>query len=333
VWLVAAVIALNVWWTSNTIAHAFIHRPFFRRRAVNLCCRACLSVIVGVPQSVWRDRHLAHHAGVAPTLRISGELALQVALILASWAVLGERNPVFFATVYAPGYFTGLVLCAIHGHYEHAQGTTSHYGALYNFLCFNDGYHVEHHLYPGVDWRRLPQYRVANARASRWPAPLRWLERANLEALERLVLHSRALQAFVLRAHRRALESLLGVGPAPSRIAIVGGGLFPRTAIILTRLLPAAEVTVIDASAANLERARRLLADTTVRFVERRYDGEDESGYDLLVVPLAFDGNRDALYVRPPAPTVLVHDWIWHRKGTSRIVSLVLLKRLNLIRR
>ena len=29
-WPVAAVIAIGVWWNSNTISHNFIHRPFFR---------------------------------------------------------------------------------------------------------------------------------------------------------------------------------------------------------------------------------------------------------------------------------------------------------------
>ena len=34
-WPLAAIIAVGVWWTSNTIAHNFIHRPFFHRRAAN----------------------------------------------------------------------------------------------------------------------------------------------------------------------------------------------------------------------------------------------------------------------------------------------------------
>ena len=56
----------------------------------------------------------------------------------------------FFLTTYLPGYAGGLALCALHGHYEHAGGTTSHYGTLYNVLLFNDGFHVEHHAHPGV---------------------------------------------------------------------------------------------------------------------------------------------------------------------------------------
>jgi hypothetical protein len=51
------------------------------------------------------------------------------------------------------------------------------------------------------------------------------------------------------------------------------------------------------------------------------------------VIPLSFEGDRPALYAHPPAAAVLVHDWIWRRRGAGRIVSLFLLKRVNLIRR
>jgi hypothetical protein len=55
-----------------------------------------------------------------------------------------------------PGYLAGLGLCLLQGHFEHAGGTTSHYGWLYNRLFFNDGYHVEHHRRPGIHWTQLP---------------------------------------------------------------------------------------------------------------------------------------------------------------------------------
>src|SRR5262249_6169873 len=159
---------------------------------------------------------------------------------------------------YLPGYVGGLALCALHGHYEHAGDTTSHYGALYNALLFNDGYHVEHHAYPGVEWSRLPLYRTADARTSRWPAPLRWMERFSLDTLERLVLRSRALQGFVVRTHARAFRAVVGALPPIEHVAIVGGGLFPRSYLVLsgrtavaglqpsTPLLPSARFTIID---------------------------------------------------------------------------------------
>jgi hypothetical protein len=48
---------------------------------------------------------------------------------------------------------------------------------------------------------------------------------------------------------------------------------------------------------------------------------------------LCLDGDREAIYCRPPSPFVLVHDWIWHRRGVGAVVSTALLKRLNLVRR
>jgi hypothetical protein len=327
----APVIALGVWWNSNTIAHNFIHRPFFRQRSANHLFALCLSVLVGIPQSLWRDRHLAHHAGARPRVRMSHDLVAQSALVLGLWVALAILAPRFFLTVYVPGYIGGLLLCAVHGHYEHARGTTSHYGRLYNFALFNDGYHVEHHANPRLHWTALPETRRADARASTWPAPLRWMELGSLDTLERLVLRSRLLQRFVLRAHARAFRAVIGAAPAIDRVAIVGGGLFPRTALILRTLLPSARITIIDADGANLDLARARLAGAPIEFVHERFDELDTAAYDLLVVPLSFDGRKSAIYARPPAPAVIVHDWIWRKRGVSRIVSAALLKRINLV--
>jgi fatty acid desaturase len=332
--LEAAVFALIVWWTSNTIAHHFIHRPFFRRRAANRMFALAMTAIVGVPQRLWRDRHLAHHAGTAPQLRLSGELIAQIALVSAVWAAIASRAPTFFATIYVPGYLCGLGLCALHGYFEHAGGTTSHYGRLYNLLLFNDGYHVEHHAHPGLSWRQLPRHRDRSARESVWPAALRWIELLGLEALERAVLRSRRLQRFVVSAHERALRDLVATIPSVERVAIVGGGLFPRTALVLRRLLPHASLIVIDANDANLQRVREWLDEGAAQLVHRRYAADEADGdHDLVVIPLAFDGDRDSVYAHPPAPAVIVHDWLWRKRGASRVVSALLLKRVNLILR
>jgi hypothetical protein len=342
----ALVFALAVWWTSNTIAHHAIHRPQFRRRSTNRLFAAIVSVLIGIPQALWRDRHLAHHAGVAPRLRLSVDLLLQVALVVALWTMLVDRAPIFFATVYVPGYLSGLLLCAVHGHYEHAGGTISHYGRLYNLLLFNDGYHVEHHANPGLPWSRLPERRDADARASAWPAPLRWLEGGVgdlLTALERLVLRSRVLQRFVLRTHERALRDLVALLPPLRRVVIVGGGLFPRTAMILRSLVPDAQITVVDSNRAHLDRARLWIS--SVSFIHAHYpvsevsevseasEVSDTSDTDLVVIPLCFEGDREAIYGHPPAPAVIVHDWIWRKRAVSRVVSVALLKRVNLVTR
>jgi hypothetical protein len=204
------------------------------------------------------------------------------------------------------------MLCALHGYFEHAGGATSYYGRLYNVLFFNDGYHVEHHANPGLHWTRLPERREALVRSSAYPAPLRWIEALSLEGLERLVLKSPVLQRFVLRAHTRAFRELGGLLRSVDCVAIVGGGLFPRTALILQRLLPHAR--------------------TKIDFVHARYARFHAGSYDLVVIPLSFEGDRDAIYRRPPAPAVIVHDWIWRSRGVSHIISWRLLKRINLVR-
>jgi hypothetical protein len=327
----AAVIGLGLWWNSNTVAHCFIHKPFFRSRRLNTLFALYLTLLLSVPQTLWRDRHLAHHAGVKWRWRFRRQTLVELSLVVLLWALLAATAPWFFWSVYLPGYLGGLGLCAVHGYFEHRRGTTSHYGAIYNWFFLNDGYHVEHHAHPKEHWTRLPRRKVAEADTSRWPAVLRWLDGFSLENLERWVLHSRVLQRLVLACHERAFRRLLPGLPPVQRAVIVGGGLFPRTLLILRRLLPRAQLIVIDRCAANLQ-AARALTPVDVQVIHASYDPDRLRGVDLVVFPLAFVGDREALYQRPPAPAVLVHDWLWHRRGASTVVSLWLLKRLNLVR-
>ena len=209
-------------------------------------------------------------------------------------------------------------------------------------------------MFPSVHWRELPARRVGGARTSRWPAPLRWIELVGLERLESIVLQSPLLQRWVVSVHERAFRRLLLTSvpardlrpsarpPSPPegtevsrrdggdyRIGIVGGGLFPRTALVLRRLFPHARLTVIDANRQHLSIAGQFLpADIECR--EELFDG-GAAPYDLVVLPLSFDGSRSAIYKRPPAPCVIAHDWIWRRRGRSAIVSIALLKRINLV--
>src|SRR5262249_25318451 len=172
----------------------------------------------------------------------------ELGLVLALWIALLILIPAFALKVYLPSYLLGLGLCYLQGHYEHAQGTVSHYGRLYNLLFFNDGYHVEHHKHPGEDWVGLPNRVVCDASNSQWPAVFRWIESLNLCSLERLVLRSTFLQRFVLKKHERAIRLLLPDRLTIRSVGIVGGGLFPRTAFILSRLLPRARLVLIDMS-------------------------------------------------------------------------------------
>jgi hypothetical protein len=326
------VVAIGLWWNCNTIAHNFIHRPFFRAAGWNRAFSAFLSLLLGIPQTLWRDRHLAHHADTKWRLRVSPQLAAESVLIIAMWATLAWLNPTFFTWAYLPGYFTGLALCGLQGYWEHFAGpAVSHYGPIYNFLCMNDGYHAEHHANPGLHWTRLPERIDPTASTSRWPALLRWLELSPLELLELGVLRSRLLQRVVLRAHRDAFRRLLKETPNVRNIAIVGGGLYPRTALVLRELLPDASLTIIDSNLHNIEIARPLLG-SGVTFRHERFESGDAAAYDLTVIPLCLQGDRAAIYDRPPSPAVLVHDWIWSRRGASAVISPLLLKRLNLVR-
>jgi hypothetical protein len=125
---------------------------------------------------------------------------------------------------------------------------------------------------------------------------------------------------------------LLAELPPVQRVGIVGGGLFPRTALILGRLLPQARIALIDLSAENLSVARPFVRDQ-VEYINKRFDPAEPCQFDLLVIPLSFVGDRRVIYDLPPAPAVLVHDWIWRSRGESVVVSWLLLKRLNLVRR
>src|SRR5262249_15053195 len=130
------VIALGLWWSSNTVAHYFIHKPFFRQRWLNGLFSLYLSSLLGIPPTLWRERHLAHHAGRLWRFKLDDALILEWLLVLLLWGALLSAAPRFFLGVYLPGYCAGLGLCALHGYYEHAPGTVSHYGAVYNLFFF-----------------------------------------------------------------------------------------------------------------------------------------------------------------------------------------------------
>lgn len=336
---VLPLIAVGVWWNSNTIAHNFVHRPFFHRRWANVAFALYQSVLLGIPQTLWRERHLAHHADRPWRWRWSRQLGVEIALILAAWTVIALLAPLVFFVTFIPAYLVGLGLCAMQGRYEHAGAvTTSNYGRIYNTLCFNDGYHCEHHAFPGVHWSELPERSVGVAHVSRWPALFRWIESISLDGLERVVLRTPWLQTFVVDRHVRAIRTTLA-GCDIRRVAIVGGGLFPRTALVLREVMPHARVVIIDGDSAHLDCARQMLSGSptdAAPIEEYRLQtfvaGDRCDGFDLIVVPLAFRGDRESLCATPPAPFLLVHDWCWRVRGTGRLVSLLLLKRVNLIR-
>jgi hypothetical protein len=65
----------------------------------------------------------------------------------------------------------------------------------------------------------------------------------------------------------------------------------------------------------------------------RLFDAAVPEPADLVVIPLAFVGDRDRCLPAPARDAGLVHDWMWRPRGEGARVSWLLLKRLNLVRR
>lgn len=357
--LLALCLAVAMNWGSNTVSHIHLHTPLFRGRAANAAFSVFLSVLLAVPQSWWKLRHLAHHGlstaadrGEDRALRLGG--AFELAALLVFVAALAAARPLVFATVYAPGMLLGFLLCANQGWQEHRRSSAGVdvHARLYNRLWFNDGFHAAHHRAPDAHWTTLPARTMAGDVVSAWPPLLRWfdgwpalanrLAATTIDRLERWTLALPFVRRFLLSTHAQAWSALLRDVPASTfrEVTIIGGGLFPRTALVLSRLLPDARLTIVDASPRHLALARGFLAPLLRRrpdalvFVAGRFDPDQPPvAADLVVVPLAFRGDRSRFYAAPCAGHVAVHDWLWRRRqiAHSRRVSLLLLKRLNLV--
>ena len=240
-----------------------------------------------------------------------------------------------------------------HGEHDAQQASIDHHGRLYNWLWFNDGYHAAHHRWPDRHWSGLPADAQVDDLHSALPPLLRWLRglrwlgqtgslrAALLDRLERLTLRAPRLQRFLLTSHERALHAVLR-GHDLRRIhhvVIVGGGLFPRSALLLGRLLPHAHLTLLDSAQEHLRLAVAFLPPSLRRRITTLPATFDATvplplPCDLLVVPLALRGDRAALYQHPPAPLVLVHDWLWRKAGVASVrVAFCLAKRMNLLSR
>ncbi len=355
----ALFIAVGMAWGSNTVSHIHLHTPLFRSRSMNRAFGFFLTASLGIPQTIWRRRHLWHHAGEPVETRrrpwtatVWAELCV-VAAVMITVALCAPR---VFVLVYLPGYLLGLGLCRIQGDMEHAATGdpnvgVSFYGRLHNLLWFNDGYHAEHHLFPTEHWSRLPARRAeidavqsalpplwrplellaqaSNRHASRWVASF-------LCALERLALASGLIQRFMVATHLAAFKRVVGGLPsAPRRITIVGGGLFPRSALVLARVFPLARLRVVDRSAASIAKACRYLdsveSPPQLSFERAEFDPELHGSDDLVVVPLAFVGESRLKRAVARRTALLTHDWLWsQRPGTSAIVSWLLLKSVTL---
>lgn len=357
---VALTLAVAMCWGCNTVSHIHLHRPLFRSTFANRVFQIYLTMLLAVPQSWWRRRHLEHHGLDARADASSAQQLMEWALLLFGCAAAMKFVPAFFVGVYVPMLALGLGFCAVQGYAEHARAEAGvdYHGRLYNFLWFNDGFHCAHHRQPDTHWTALPLGTTGQDVESSLPPIVRpvesWAKSFNmirlrfslnrtaasiLNTLERATFDMGVVRHFLIRSHRRAFAGLLSMHEREQlrEITIVGGGLFPRTVLVLGDLLPNARFTLVDADAAHLARARALLesecSPLRVRYVHARFEGAPSGACDLLVLPLAFCGDRERLYQNPPAHLIAIHDWIWRNKTPRGVwVSALLLKRLNLLR-
>ena len=335
-------VAIGLWWTSNTVAHNFIHTPFFRSARLNTAYSLFLSALTGIPQTLWRRRHLDHHAGRALPARQErpprdgdrcGGRAVGLAGACRQRCVLRDR------TCPAMPPASGCASSRDTTSTPAARPVTT--AGLYNLCFFNDGYHVEHHARPGVHWTRLPRLGAA----SRASQPL-----AAGPALARRIFARgarasgpdgrRGCNASSSRAtNARSGAAARAAAAASRQVTIVGGGLFPRTLLILRQLLPEASLTIVEQRAEHIAAAQAFLQrrsaadDGAVRFAERTFDPATEAPAELLVIPLAYDRRSPGLV--PGAAGALHPDSrLDVEPAPGRVpISWLLLKRLNLVTR
>lgn len=95
---------------------------------------------------------------------------LERTVLTVAWVALLAAQPTFLAA-YVAALTAAFALVDVQNYFEHygadpedlLANSISHYGWLYNFVAFNDGYHQEHHLRPASHWRALPAVRARHA--------------------------------------------------------------------------------------------------------------------------------------------------------------------------
>jgi fatty acid desaturase len=82
-WL--ALYALSVGWNLNSIAHNFIHNPFFRSERLNRLMSLVITLALVSPQTMYRYIHLKHHAGNADRPDENGETIDPLSIYQHGW--------------------------------------------------------------------------------------------------------------------------------------------------------------------------------------------------------------------------------------------------------
>ena len=198
----APLMAFGVWWMSNTVAHNFIHRPFFRSGACEPRVRAlpehgarhsagamagassCASCRARTARPVDAGPRDAGRGGAGGLGRADG---------LGAGVVRANLPPRLRWRASCCARCTATTSTS-----RERPATT---GGCTTCCSSTTGITSSTTRDPASTGRGCRATATPPRARSRWPAPLRWLDAFGLEGLERLVLRSAALQRFVVATH------------------------------------------------------------------------------------------------------------------------------------
>lgn len=149
--------------------HLGIWRYAFGSALATLRNEAWLRLTAFVPALAATQSARSPDQVVGARLRQGERRQMRLELIVLTLVLLGllAARPSFVLFAYLPSFVAALVLVNVQNYFEHFgacpenrfANSVSHYGRLYNFLTFNDGYHQEHHLCPQEHWSRMDDVR------------------------------------------------------------------------------------------------------------------------------------------------------------------------------
>jgi fatty acid desaturase len=133
------------------------------------------SKVPGEPEHILAYAFLSHWRsdvsavyGIAQRKGLSAQVWMEAMALAAFILGLGLQKPRFLL-FYVPVYFLVQMAAYAANYTEHFNATpgnrltdsVSCYGAFYNFIWLNNGYHQEHHYRPQVHWTKVRELRAA----------------------------------------------------------------------------------------------------------------------------------------------------------------------------
>lgn len=85
--------ALGVGWCLDTVAHNFVHNPFFAWEPLNRLTRQVLTLVLGNPQTCYSYTHMRHHAGSSDRIGPDGTTVDPISLY--RYGAEGKAEPVW----------------------------------------------------------------------------------------------------------------------------------------------------------------------------------------------------------------------------------------------